>query len=210
MAEPNAQKLQEDIDALLTQLQELSANDQLPPGPTALEQENNRIEKYLSEFTNREGVLLTIASLLSLLPLTNEHVIVPYFLLWVFPFLFTAIISYILSAKRINFVSPLQGKHYSLRGNSAKANISLKSIYYHSLRFHRLTDAAIASFFTAFISSYYFITFNDMPSFVESIIITSLASLAGIMRYLSSKTRDKVSSFLVPTTPTVPLETDRE
>ena len=70
-----------------------------------LESQGGRIEGYLSDFTNREGVLLTIAGIFSVLPIIGGKEYLLYFLAWIYPFLILGIIAYIFSTKRINIIS---------------------------------------------------------------------------------------------------------
>src|SRR5436190_23561445 len=95
------------------------------------EKENTQIEKYLSDFTNREGVMVTVAGLLSLLPSIDSAGTQIYFLKWIFPFLLVAIATYICSSKRVNVISSMNANI-----NSFQINSMLKIRYVNALRFH--------------------------------------------------------------------------
>lgn len=169
------EELKAEIRALLIQLETISGESLFPNNSSS---ENERIERYLSEFTQREGLLLTIASLFTLLPFVEDGRSVQYFLVWVIPILIFAIVMYMLSTKRINFLSKSDRSidHQSL-------NNLLKQRYYSSLKYHRLTDASSVSYFFAFIANYYLYSFISLPSILISVQILVVAILIGILRY---------------------------
>lgn len=182
--------LQSQIDALFEEVQSLSS--QLGFSNPSIghrfksdifEGENDRIEKYLSDFTHREGVLLTVAGLFSLLPLVDAEQVLPYFLAWVVPFLLVAIFTYVCSSKRINVVSRADSSHEPEPLNSKLLNDLLKKQYFSSMRFHKITDVALVSFFTSFVTNYYLIVFIGLPNLPTSISLILLSILVGYARY---------------------------
>lgn len=144
------------------------------------QEENDRMERYLTEFSTREGILLTIAGLFTLLPLTSPEKI-EYFLVWSTPLLFSAIACYILSSKRIHFIS----KNEVRNSSPIKVNEILKKKYYESLFFHRLTDILIVAFFTSFAVNYYVITFMADITILSSVLILIVALTVGVLRFIS-------------------------
>lgn len=141
--------------------------------------ENERIERYLSEFTSRQGVLLTIAGLLTLLPLSEKHQI-NYLLLWSVPFLICAICSYILSAKRVNFISPAD--IFPL--DQKAVNNKLKNIYFKSIKFYRAADCFIVMFFVSFVTNFYILSFYYDICLLSSFFVLISALFLGLARYI--------------------------
>lgn len=145
-----------------------------------LEKENERIEKYLSDFTQKQGVLLAVASLTTLIPVfamsTN------YFLLWIAPFLIIAIIGYVFSSKRLNFVS--RSGHLPEVMDPLSINIQLKENYFSIIKYHRVTDCSIISFFVSFLVTTYIFSFTGTSSILISFCITALALMCGLWRYI--------------------------
>ncbi|MEZ4103838.1 MAG: hypothetical protein R3B60_00970 [Candidatus Paceibacterota bacterium] len=141
-------------------------------------EENIRIERYLSDFTLRQGVLITIAGLFTLMPIVKDEA-VKYFLIWVFPFLLGAIVTYTLSTKRINFIS----KNTTISLDKMEVNRILKENYYKSVFFHKITDILIVIFFITFITNYYFIIFIGIPHLIVSILLLSVSFFVGFIRY---------------------------
>jgi hypothetical protein len=185
-------ELQEQIDDLMRQIASLQAG----LGPESMygnslrdpyQEENERMERYLSEFTVRQGALLTIAGLLSMLPLSSEEHL-RQFLIFSFPFLVAAITCYILSSKRINFVS----SGYPSVLQSHEVNQVLKTAYHRSAFFHKATDTVITAFFFSFIANYYAITFLHSVTVLEQVLIAILSICVGALRlwYISHIRRD--------------------
>jgi len=191
--------LQRQIGTLLSEIESLSAQLGVPTafgygqnnGVDIFEKENERIERYLSEFTHREGVLLTIAGLLSLFPLFDVESLLPYFLIWTTPFLVLAITTYVCSSKRFNIVSRLDKNLESEPLDLRLVNRLLKQRYFSVMKFHKITDAALVSFFVSFIAGYYLIVFVEMPDLIISFLTTILAIILGGARYYyASKLKD--------------------
>lgn len=174
------------ITILQTQLQSLQGEGDNNMSCDSFGDANSRIEKYLSDFTNREGVLLTIAGLLSVLPIIGGKESLLYFLTWIYPFLILGITTYIFSAKRINIVSKINESRQFIQANKA-----LKRNYLRVTRLHNLTDLLLVSFFVSFLFNYYLISFNDLPKVGTSVLITILSFLCGIFRYLYISKIDK-------------------
>ncbi len=172
-------------------------------------EENLRIERYLSDFTARQGLLLTIAGLLTILPFSNNNEI-KYFLIWSMPFLILSIISYILSTKRINFIS----LEYSTPLNQFEVNEKLKRVYFQSLKYFRFTDCFLVIYFTSFILNFYLINFGEITYLYQPLVMLIISLSVGAARYahmagLYKDSHDQISSNTVLTVPCTP-STDPE
>ena len=191
MKKPTIEELNKQIQALLIEIASLSSQlgiknsfrDNQYSNIDFFEKENERIEKYLSGFTHREGVLLTIAGLFSIFPFFDIKEALSYFLIWAIPFLMVAIIAYICSSKRVNIVSMQDNNSESEPLRSREINKLLKQRYFSAMKFHKITDAALVSFFVSFIINYYLLIFVGLPNFSVSIFIIILAISLGCIRY---------------------------
>ena len=172
------EELQAQINSLLPQLASLEKSDSNIN--TLYSKENDRIERYLSDLTNRQGLLLTISSLFSFLPILDNSNMMSYFLIWIYPFLIIAILMYILSAKRINFVSKVGERLFT---SEEEINELVKKNYFRVIKFHRLTDSVLIIFFSSFVINYYFLVFFGVPIIQKSVLILLLVILLGILRY---------------------------
>lgn len=181
------EQLQKEIELLIKRIELLQGNNSLPsPQINPYREENFRIEHYLSEITSRQGVLLTLAGLLSLLPiLTPESS--EYFFSWSLPLLIIAIVSYIFSSKRINFVS----KEHPEPLDPLEINFLLKETYHATLKFHKLADISICSFLTSFIISQYFIIYQIPLHIWISCIIFLISLLIGLLRFFYISSSEK-------------------
>lgn len=187
-----AESLNIQIEALLAQINALTIDSAASSHQDPYEKENGRLEKYLTDFTHREGVMLTVAGLFTLLPLSTTSGILSYFLLWVLPFLFLAIATYILSSKRLHVVRDTYGEV----PNPYLTNSLLRKRYFDALFFHKLTDVLLVSFFTTFVMNYYIVTFFGLPDTKTSIILAVLSVFIGAIRYhFSSKSNTNNSSL---------------
>lgn len=139
--------------------------------------EAERMEKYLSEFSVRQGILLSVAGLLSSLPIATVFPI-NYFLIWMFPFLAVAIICYIFSSKRINFVSRESPTHI----DSWQLNTVTKDVYFKSMFFHRCCDVFLVSFFVSLTLHSYFLAFSESLTQKELVLVTILSLCFGVAR----------------------------
>lgn len=201
-----AEELQTEITSLMTQIAGLGGpNMYINSEIENYKEENLRIEKYLSDFTSRQGILLTIAGLFTLLPLTNPTQI-NYFLIWSVPFLLLAIIFYMLSAKRVAFIVdniyPLEHR---------EINKKMKETFFHSMFLFKITDSLLTMFFLSFIINYYLISFLNNVEFYYSVLIFGFSILIGILRYAYVSELFKKSNesayptggyYSVPTVPT--------
>lgn len=140
--------------------------------------ENEQIERYLSDFTNRGGVLLSIAGIFSAFQFFTDSVSLEYFLKFSFPFLVLAIFSYLFSSKRYNFIPSLNNSLHPF-----KINEILKKVFERSVYFHRLTDASLTAFFISFVSFYYLETFFMVPDGMMGVLITIIVILLSVLRY---------------------------
>src|SRR3989344_1423505 len=181
MSDQTIEGLQREVQMLLGQISALSGWN--PTGTDLFEKENERIEKYLYEFTQRQGVLLTVSGLLSIFPIFDTQNVLRHFLLWVIPFLLLAIATYILSSKRVHIVSKSVDALVSQPPDSSEVNRLLRQHFHSVLTFHKLTDAILVTFFISFIFSYYTFVFAGPPELCTSILITIIAILFGVLRY---------------------------
>lgn len=177
-----SEELQQQIELLMQQITVVQNERQ------AYLDENERIEKYLSDFTTRQGVLLTIAGLLTLLPLADNQDI-NYFLLWSIPFLILSIAFYILSSKRINFI----GNDFAMPLNYSDVNLKLRDVYFKSFNYFRLTDSLLIIFFTSFIINFYLTSFNFDINLYFKFFVLIFSLIVGIIRYFSLKNSDEIS-----------------
>ncbi|RJR13005.1 hypothetical protein C4585_02725 [Candidatus Parcubacteria bacterium] len=202
--QPTIEELQKEVQLLLSQISTLSG--WYPSNADMFEKENQRIERYLSDLTQRQGVLLTVAGLLSLFPVFEIAGTLSYFLIWVVPFLVLAIVTYILSSKRINIISKLNTP--VLPPDSRMVNEFLKHHYYSVLKFHKITDAALVTFFVSFIASFYMFIFVGFPELRFSIFLMIVSILLGYLRFSYTagfnKRKFDVSDHAAMSVPTIP------
>lgn len=173
--------LEERIEELLSQIAILLEQSQTGPRSyfDSLEKENSQIEKYLSEFTQREGTMLTIAGLFALLPFTSTVDTTAHFLTWVMPFLLLAITAYICAAKRINII---QSENYAPL-SVIDINTLLKRRYFNALNFHSLTDFFLITFFVSFVLNFYTYLFYALPRLELSILFVVVALFIAFIRH---------------------------
>lgn len=146
--------------------------------------ELEKIERYFSDFTNRNGVLLTIAGLLSFLPplgpVNSEHL--PYFLLWTFPLLIIAIVAYFPASRRIHPI--IKGMPFASKGSGLELEILENQIKYFDLVWRKtveiydsvlfwngLMQSFIYAYIFSMVSNFYIFTFYGKPSLCISIIL---------------------------------------
>ncbi len=199
-----AQDLQEQINALLYQIAVLSGDSEV--------YDSERVEKYLSEFTQRISVLLTIAALMSAVATTVEGYM-HMFLIAVFPLFLMAIFFYLLSARRINVLSSLW---------TAETNSLVKNSYISVRKWFILTDLALTAFFAAFTISLYRFTLGFSLEVGTIVLLYVLVVLISIGRYLYVAWAPTNSGnivgvggtptdvFQVPTTMTTPGTSDEK
>ena len=176
-------ELQSMILSLYAQLKALEEGTPIPFNDSAsivIDKDNERIEKYLSEISNRQAILLTIASLFTTLGYSESNL--GYFLIWVFPFLILAIFLYILSAKRVNVLQGWRVNKGQMPLSPLEINDLLTENYMNVLRYHFWTDGAIISYFSSFILSYYLTYFHKIDIII-SICVFVFSLMCGIARY---------------------------
>lgn len=172
------QELEKMINDLYSQINLLQLGQNHAVQKSVSEEENTRIEKYLSDFTTRQGVLLTVAGLLLVL-LPNSDIVVKHLLLWSVPFLLLAVGFYIMSAKRVHFVA-LNNAHV---GTPEDMNPLLREIYFASTKYHKWADIFLVIFFSSFTLQLYNQVFHIVESQSFTLIITTVAVLIGCLRY---------------------------
>ncbi len=171
-------ELEKMINDLINQKNFLNNRQKVSFENSLSEEENSRIEKYLSDFTARQGVLLTIAGLLlALLPSSDENL--RHLLLWSVPFLLIAIGFYIMSVKRVHFVA-LNNIHI---GTPEDINPLLREIYFTSTKYHKWVDIFLVIFFSSFTLQTYSQILNITKGETSLIIMNILALALGAMRY---------------------------
>lgn len=138
---------------------------------------NDRIEQYLSEFTQRINVLLTVAALMSGLAASQPSYL-KTFLLTSFPLFIFAIFFYLLSSRRLNLLSA------EWRNELA---VMLKKSYLSARKWYLLTDLSLTSFFVAFVVNLYFFAFDVEILTRDIIFIYATAFLVGFLRYFYIK-----------------------
>ncbi len=173
-----AGELQAEIAALMCQIAFLGGPNLLINNEVEnYKEENLRIEKYLSDFTARQGILLTIAGLFTLLPFTNP-IQINYFLIWAVPFLLLAIIFYMFSTKRMAFIWT---QNIPLRHE--EINKIMKDVFFNSMFYFKITDALLTMFFVSFVVNYYLVSFLNNVEFYFSILVLGSSVLIGVLRY---------------------------
>lgn len=173
-------ELQQEIQNLLRQIESLSGGS-----PVSSE----RIERYLSEFTQRTNTLLTIAALMSGLAVV-EPIYLRTFLITSFPLFVSALFFYLLSARRVNFLS--SNRIY----NQEKL---LRKSYIHARKWSIFTDLALTGFFLTFIVNIYLFAFG-----VEILLKDIFFSYA--IAFLAAGTRYFYIRAAIPTFETGPTE----
>jgi hypothetical protein len=141
--------------------------------------ENEQIEKYLSDFTNRIGVAITIAGIFSAFQFFSTSEANNYFLKFSFPFLLLSIFSYFLSSKRYNFIPSLSNSLSSFAINQI-----LKKVFKRSIFYHKITDVFLVCFFISFVCFYYVNSFFGLPSNKDGFVVVIISLLVGIIRYM--------------------------
>ncbi len=189
MASEEDLKLQ--IETLIKQINELGCGIDYPKTKEImLEEENKQIEKYLTDLTQREGVLITIASIFTLFPVFDtNHSMSDGFLLWTAPFLFIGIVTYLLSSKRIHVIPSL-----AVGGRLVTAeetNVVLKKAYFKVLKWHDMTDISFVAFITSFVLNYYIYVFSE-PTNTKALIVLGCSLILAVLRYFFvTRTGDK-------------------
>lgn len=157
-------ELQQQIQALLRQLESISSEGTVS---------SEKIERYLSEFTQRTNTLLTVAALMSGLALIDTTYL-KLFLVTSFPLFVLALFFYLLSTRRLNLLS--------LTLTSYQEQL-LKRSYIDARKWYLATDLFLTSFFVAFTIHIYFFAFDleVLPRDIFFSYVTAL--LVGGMRH---------------------------
>lgn len=170
---------------------------------TLLKEENTQIQTHLTDFTTKEGVLLTIASLFSFLSFSDDN-ISAYFPIFTLSFLILAIIFYTLSSKRFHIIQSVRIDSDLNLLTPKEINDILKQSYFRTLKYHSITDALIVAYFISFTFNYYFNFYFRLPDLKVSIIIWVAAILCGIWRYLNVKNKTDVEGVVGTGCPALP------
>lgn len=155
-----------------------------------LSTETSKLDGIFADFTNRSGVLITIAAFLSFLPplkIMDEHYL-PYFLLWSFPFLLAALGTYYFSSFRIQPV--IKGVGFAPAG-SVEALIHLRDranyfdviwrryheLYTKVLTWNKCTGALIYGYIVSMSANFYIFVFYGKPALCTSVVIAMLSGI---------------------------------
>jgi hypothetical protein len=153
-----------------------------------IKEQRELINQALDGFTQRLGVQMTVAGLMSfLLPLIDFDV--RHFLIWIFPFLILALISFYFSSPRANALATqipiaIEGSIEELlilkATHSAQETIwkMNKALYDEVLEWYRLTSACTYMYMVSFVVNFYLLVFfgkyglqQAFPIFVASVSI---------------------------------------
>ncbi|MCX6786229.1 MAG: hypothetical protein NTU85_00140 [Candidatus Kaiserbacteria bacterium] len=157
----------------------------------------DRIEKELSDFTQRTALLMTIAGLLAFLPsvigLGPDYL--SHFLVWTFPFLLLSLACFYFSSPRISALATqiptaASGTPEELIILKAQSNAlediwkrSL-SLYNHVLEWYRFTSASIYMYITSFAANLYMFVFIGEPNVCSSVLLLFSLFVLGIWMVL--------------------------
>ena len=136
------EELQAQIVSLGDQLRDISGYIE---DPTLLKEENSQIQSYLADFTTKEGILLTIASLFSFLSFSDNNMF-SHFLILTLPFLIFAIVFYILSTKRFNIIQSIRTDSRLNLLSAKEINGVLKKTYFNTLKYCSIRISRFAYF----------------------------------------------------------------
>ena len=153
-------------------------------------EELNKIGRILSDLTDRTGVLLTMAGLLSFLPqliITNFSYL-PHFLFWTFWLLVVAIITYYPASLRVSAI--VKGHPFATTGSDLATEILknrmtyLEIVWKKSVENHdsvifwnSITKSFIYAYIFSLISNLYIFTYFGTPQFCSSVILLTLSLL---------------------------------
>ena len=153
------------------------------------------LQAYFTDMTARSAVFLTVASLLTFLPINNDPGLLKHFLIWVFPFLLIGIVCFVLSSIRIqatrqSFNVAVEGTPQELivlRLEVLARQDLLKRMndYFNKCTFYyRWMLIFVLMYLLAFVLHYYVYVFYQVPSFWLSMFLTILVADLGIWGYL--------------------------
>ena len=191
----------------------------LKEGLARIDREMNRINTELSDFTQRDAALMTIAGLLALLPLpqSGDNLnLVRHFFVWVYPFLAIAIVGFFWGSVRMHAnaaqlaigAEGTEEELLILKGETTVAqNIwrTLNKTYERALGAHRVISTSILLYLIAFALHYGLFLFISIPDFYVSLQITVALILIGfLINYRNSrKSRTESWNGLNPGSPIV-------
>lgn len=169
-----------------------------------LETELSRLSITLSDFTERTAALMAMSGLLTFLPslINLQTGYLRYFLVWTFPFLFLAIISFYFSSVRVNSFAtqmPTAPSGSTLEIIILKHRvIALQDIwrlnlenYNRVLEWYRGSSALLYMFVVSFSINLYFFTFVGKPEVCASSLVTFSVILIGIAIFYRGKMQSK-------------------
>jgi hypothetical protein len=161
--------------------------------------EIERLENGLADFSTRDGVLMTSAGLVALLPLSSLETssapslgMLKHFFIWVYPFLFISVVSFFLGTTRVHTlrdVLPVPEENtaedfldtYHQCFGAQDAWLRTRQRYRDTLFWHRITSVSTLLYFFAFAIHFYAILFVGMLSITVSLILTLVLFVSGIL-----------------------------
>ncbi|HOI97735.1 MAG TPA: hypothetical protein PLA19_04505 [Candidatus Pacearchaeota archaeon] len=175
-AEAQINQLKAQIYSLLAQLPDSNQVDNTVERNfvNEMEYEINRMSIFLQDLSQRSGVIMTVASLVSLVPwaiIDNQLIFFKYYVIWILPFLIIAIFFYTMSS--------LHSHIYRIKFNNTtreKEDLNLKiwkvmrNNYQTSLMWYKMSNISTQLFlFNYFLNFYSFELYgsiNDEHAFI--------------------------------------------
>lgn len=175
-AEAQINQLKAQIYSLLAQLPDPNQVDNTVERNfvNEMEYEINRMSIFLQDLSQRSGVIMTVASLVSLVPwaiIDNQLIFFKYYVIWILPFLIIAIFFYTMSS--------LHSHIYRIKFNNTtreKEDLNLKiwkvmrNNYQTSLMWYKMSNISTQLFlFNYFLNFYSFELYgsiNDEHAFI--------------------------------------------
>lgn len=158
------------------------------------------INRAFDSFSQRNATTMTIAGLVSFLPsiVGLEIDYLKNFLIWTFPFLAIALISYYFSSVRpsalatqIPFFPPDSAEELLVLKAHAIANETIwkkyKEVYDSVIEYYRITSAYTYMYLISFTINFYVFVFEGGLSFCKSIFILTITFLVGAWIVLRHK-----------------------
>ena len=152
--------------------------------------ELEKIDRFFSDFTSRQAVLITGAGLLSFLPplgITGPEYL-PHFLLWTFPFLVGVFIAYYPSSLRIQPI--IKQTPFAFTGSTAELEVlktrtlyleiiwNKSTAHYEKvLRWSRITSSLAYAYIFSVSSNFYVFIFIGEPSLCISVVLFLITCL---------------------------------
>ncbi len=170
-------------------------------GIAQIKEQRDLINKAHESFTQRIGVLMSVAGLMSLL-LTLVEFDVKHFLIWTFPFLVLAFISFYFSSPRVNALATtipvatvgsvpellILNAHRSAQETIWKQE---KLLYDGTVESYRLTSMFIYMYMTSFIVSFYVFVFLGKNGLQQALPIFIAAVAIGTYTYFRYKLKSQ-------------------